>query len=124
MLFQDEELKAAPPARDPVAPAGPSAAAKHKKACGRTDDRLPLHSLGSMLAELGTRCRNRCRLKSDPGGPVLELPTEPTALQRRALDLVRAFGRSQWTTPRSLHVCFSHQEVMSIRLGGNFGLAH
>ena len=58
---------------------------------GRTDDGLPLHSLGSLLAELGTRCRNRCRLKSDPDGPVLELLTEPTALQRRALDLIKTF---------------------------------
>ena len=91
LLFQDEELEAALPARDPVAPAGPSASAKRKKARRRADDGLPLHSLASLFAELGTRCRNRCRLKSDPDGPVLELLTEPTALQRRALDLVRTF---------------------------------
>ena len=91
LLFQDEELEAALPARDPVAPAQPSASAKRKKARKRADDGLPLHSLGTLLADLGTRCRNRCRLKSDPGGPVLELLTEPTELQRRALDLVRSF---------------------------------
>ena len=91
LLFQDEGLDAAMAARDPVAAAMPSAAARRKKARGTTSDGLPLHSFSSLVAHLATRCRNRCRLKADPDAPAFDRDTEPTPLQSRALELVRSF---------------------------------
>ena len=44
----------------------------------RTDDGLALHSLDTLLAELATRCRNTCRVLSDPTAPAFSLLTEPT----------------------------------------------
>ena len=40
---------------------------------------------------LATRCRHQCRLRDDADGPTVERLTEPTPLQQRALELVRAF---------------------------------
>lgn len=57
--------------RDPVAPAKPSDAAKKKTAVRVTEDASPIHSFTTLLAELGTRCRHRCRLQSDPESPPL-----------------------------------------------------
>ena len=91
LLFQDEGLDAAMAARDPVAAAMPSAAARRKKARGTTSDGLPLHGFSSLMAHLATRCRNRCRLKADPDAPAFDRDTEPTPLQRRALELARSF---------------------------------
>jgi hypothetical protein len=89
LLFDDETLPEARQLRDPVAPAQPSAAARRKRAQRRTADGLPIHSFRTLMAELGTRCRHRCRLKADPDSPVITQHTEPTPLQSRALDLIR-----------------------------------
>ena len=89
LLFDDEELPEARKHRDPVAPATPSASAKRKKAVRTTEDGLPIHSFTSLMAELATRCRNRCRLKADPQTPVIYQDTDPTPLQARALELIR-----------------------------------
>ncbi len=89
LLFDDETLGVERKTRDPVAPAKPSASAKRKKAVRRTEDGLPVHSFTTLMAELATRCRNRCRLKADPQSPVIYQDTDPTALQARALELIR-----------------------------------
>ena len=78
-----------PNTRDPVAPAKPSAGAKRKKATHLTADGLPVHSFTTLMAELATRCRHRCRLKSNPDSPIFHQDTEPNALQIRALELIR-----------------------------------
>ena len=49
------------------------------------------HTQIAALAELATRCRHRCRLKSDPDSPVIVQDTKSTPVQRRALELVRTF---------------------------------
>ena len=77
--------------RDPVAPAKPSKAAQKKKSQRRTEEGMPIHSFSTLMAELGTRCRHRCRLKADPDTPSIEQDTEPTPLQARALELIRMF---------------------------------
>ncbi len=88
LLFQDEALPQDRATRDPVAPATPSATAWAKKQRRTTDDGLPLHSLGTLLADLGTRCRITCRTQG-PGEPGrFTRITEPTPLQRRALELL------------------------------------
>ena len=91
LLFQDETLEEARRVRDPVATAKPTARAREKKARRRTDDGLALHSLDTLLAELATRCRNTCRVLSDPTAPAFSLLTEPTETQRRAAQLIEMF---------------------------------
>ena len=89
LLFDDEALTFDRKQRDPVAPAEPSTAAKNKKVARTTEDGLPIHSFTTLLAEMGTRCRHRCRVKSDPECPPLFQDTDPTPLQTRALELTR-----------------------------------
>ena len=88
LLFDDEELQQTRTTRDPVAPAQPSRTAQQKKAIRLTPDGLPIHSFATLLAALGTRCRNRCRVTSDPHGLTFSQLTAPTPLQQRALELL------------------------------------
>jgi len=99
LLFDDEHLDQDRNTRDPVAPAQPSAAAKKKKFTRLSAEGLPLHSFETLLAELGTRCRNRCRIKADPTAPTLQHLTDPTALQQRAFELLRTFPVTQPPNP-------------------------
>ena len=91
LLFDDEELEADRARRDPVLAAQPSDSAKQKKSQRRSQDGLPLHSLETLMAAMGTRARHRCRLPSEPEAPYVQRVTDPTPLQRRALELVRMF---------------------------------
>ena len=88
LLFDDEELEQHRQTRDPVAPAQPSRAAQQKKASRLTADGLPIHSFHTLLAALGTRCRNRCRVTSGLDGLTFCQLTEPTPLQQRAFQLL------------------------------------
>ena len=88
LLFDDEALVDNRLIRDPVAPAQPSAAAQRNKTVRLTADGLPIHSFDTLLAALGTRCRIRCRITSDPSSPAFSQHTEPTPLQRQALQLL------------------------------------
>ena len=89
LLFDDETLPIDRQQRDPVAPAEPSASAQQKKALRVSDEGLPIHSFTTLMAELATRCRHRCRLKSDPESPAIYQDTDPTPSQARALELIR-----------------------------------
>jgi transposase len=89
LLFDDEQLDKNRKTRDPVAPARPSAAAKKKKTARLSPAGLPIHSFDTLLAELATQCRNRCRIKSDPNGVAFHQLTEPNPLQQRAFQLLR-----------------------------------
>ena len=91
LLFDDETLHEARRTRDPVATAKPTLRAREKKARRRTDDGLALHSLDTLIAELATRCRNTCRVLSDPAAPPFALLTEPSQTQRRAAQLIEMF---------------------------------
>ena len=88
VLFDDEELAENRRTRDPVAPAKPSSSARRKKARRQTADGLPVHSFDTLLGELGTLCRNRCRLQSDPSGQTFDQETQPTGLQGRVFKLL------------------------------------
>lgn len=81
LLFDDEQLDADRPLRDPVKPAAPSASAKAKKASRLTPEGLPVHSFETLIEELGTLCRNRCRVKNLPDSPSFYQDTEPTPFQ-------------------------------------------
>jgi len=88
LLFDDEELDGNRKKRDPVKPAQPSASAKKKKSLRLTSEGLIVQSFDTLLMELGTRCRNRCRIKSDPKGPTFYQLTEKSPLQERAFQLL------------------------------------
>jgi hypothetical protein len=88
LLFEDEELDDDRKKRDPVKPAKVSTSAKKKKALRLTSEGLAVQSFDTLLRELGTRCRNRCRIKSDPKGSTFYQLTEMTPLQKKALQLL------------------------------------
>ena len=88
ILFTDDDKHAAQATRQsPVAPAARSPKALAKAAAKRTDDDLPVHSFGSLLADLATICLNTIA-PADPALPGFRLVTTPTAVQRQALDLL------------------------------------
>jgi hypothetical protein len=51
-------------------------------------ERAAIHSFHTLLAALGTRCRNRCRVTSGLEGLTFSQLTEPTPLQQRAFQLL------------------------------------
>jgi transposase len=88
LLFEDEELEGARTARDPVAAAQPSAAARRKKSKQETAEGLPVHSFRTLLAHLGTRSRETYQVASDPSGATFVRLTELDPVQREALRLL------------------------------------
>ena len=91
LLFEDEDLAGWQARRDPVAAAKPRQEVQAKKNRRKTAQGLELHSFSTLLQVLGTRCRHQCRLQDDANGPTVERLTEPSAFQKRALELVRTF---------------------------------
>jgi len=83
LLFDDQELAADRWTRDPVAQAEPSDSATRKKVERTTPDGFPVHSFDTLLKELGTLCRNRCRIQVDPSSTTFTQDTQPTVLQAR-----------------------------------------
>ena len=91
LLFADEDLAGWQARRDPVEAAQPRKEVQAKKNRRQTAEGLELHSFSTLLQVLGTRCRHQCRLQGDANGPTVERLTEPSALQKRAFELVRTF---------------------------------
>jgi hypothetical protein len=89
LLFEDEGLTEDRPRRDPVAPAKPSESAKLKKKTHKTAGGLPVQSFRTLMAHLGTRCRNRCVMTADPNQTGFDQVTEADALQAEALRLIK-----------------------------------
>jgi len=88
ILFTDDDKPAATAARpSPVAPAARSPKALAKAATKQTPASQPVHSLGTLLADLGTICLNTIA-PADPALPGFRLVTTPTAFQRDALGLL------------------------------------
>ena len=75
-LFNDHDRAAAQTQRrSPVAKTTVSPAAQRKAAGKRTDDRHPVHSFRTLLADLATLTRNTVRLGNDLCTTVLATPT-------------------------------------------------
>lgn len=101
LLFADESLPEDRLQRHPVRPAQPSASAKYKKRTRETAEGLEVQSFATLLASLGTRCRNTCSVQgladgepADEGDATFECLTELTPLQAKALALVDLFPGS------------------------------
>jgi transposase len=88
VLFQDDELDAARWQRDPVAKAEASESVREKKRTKKTDDGWPVHSLRTLLNELGTRCKNTCRAGEGKQTLRFEQLTEASPLQQHVFDLL------------------------------------
>jgi len=88
LLFGEEELEGNRKVRDPVKPAKPSLSAAKKKSRRLTAEGFVVQSFDTLLEELGTRCRNRCRIQSDPQGPSFYQVTEMSPIQNRAFQLL------------------------------------
>jgi len=88
LLFEEEDLETIRQQRDPVATAEPTAQVRQKKASQQTADGLPVQSFATLLRELGKRCRNTCRVVSDPSGKTFEQLTDLTPLQSEAFRLL------------------------------------
>jgi hypothetical protein len=88
-LFEDEELVMDRCTRDPVAPARASESARRKKKTHTTPDGLPVQSFRTLLAHLGTRCRNTCVVAADPNHTPFHQVTEADALQAEALRMIK-----------------------------------
>jgi hypothetical protein len=84
LCFTDE---APPPRTDPVAPARRSAAALAKVRRKRGDDGEPLHSFATLIDALAALTRNTIVFT---GGARVTKLSAPTALQRRAFELLGA----------------------------------
>ena len=89
LLFDDDDRAAAEQLRrSVVAPAQRSTAARQKVHSRRTADDLPVHSFQTLLHDLATIVSNRVQPKNATISP-FDIITTPTALQQRALDLLR-----------------------------------
>ena len=81
LCFTDEE----PPTRtDPVAPARRSTPAATKASTRTTNNGQPAHSFATLLDELATLTRNQL----SAAGTLVEILATPTALQRKAFELI------------------------------------
>jgi transposase len=89
LLFEDEGLTEDRPRRDPVAPAKPSESAQLKKKTHKTPGGLPVQSFRTLMAHLGTRCRNTCVMTADPNQTAFHQVTETDALQAETLRLIK-----------------------------------
>jgi Transposase DDE domain len=89
LLFEDEGLTEDRPRRDPVAPAKPSESAQLKKKTHKTPGGLAVQSFRTLMAHLGTRCRNRCVMTTGPNQTQFDQVTEADALQVEALRLIK-----------------------------------
>ncbi len=88
LRFQDEDPAAARAQRStPVEPAQVSERARRKAATKLTPEGFPAHSFPTLLGDLASLVLNRVRLPTQ-GQTALAIATQPTALQRRAFDLL------------------------------------
>jgi len=100
LLFDDEDLQNRDLMRNPVVPVQPSQSARQKKRTLKTTEGLPVHSFDTLIMELGTRCKNFCRVpvsREIGKGTKEELNiryeklTEPTPLQTKVFQLLGLF---------------------------------
>jgi len=88
LLFAEERLPDERAHRDPVARAVPSEAVQRKKNHKATDDGWPVHSWKTIMSEMGTLCRNSCRVTAGATDRCIEMDTTPSELQRHVFDLL------------------------------------
>jgi transposase len=94
LLYKDEDQEEAKKIRDPVLQTKlllqtiASKNAMNKKKTHKTEEGFEAHSFKSLLNHLATRCKNICRSGRIKNSLPVEIYTEKTPLQRRALELL------------------------------------
>jgi len=73
--------------RSVVAPAKRSEKAERKASSKHTDDGMPVHSFRTLLKDLATITKNQIQ-PNIPDSPTFEQITQPTRVQKKALDLL------------------------------------
>lgn len=91
LLFEDEHRESVRAERSPASPARPSASANRKKQLKISSDGFPVHSFETLLAMLGTQCRNHCRARAAKDDATFTNVTELTEHQRRAFELLELY---------------------------------
>lgn len=92
ILFSDDNL-AETSDRDPVAPADRSVSAYTKASTQLLPDGTTVHSFRTLMRNLSTIVRNTCRRHGAPDGEAtFTMDTQPTAEQRRAIDLLKTIS--------------------------------
>jgi len=87
--FVDEELAVQKQKRtNAVHKTDRSESAKRKSSTKRTPSNLPAHSFKTLLKDLGSLCKNICQ-PNVSGAPTFTKITQPSALQRRAFELLK-----------------------------------
>ena len=124
VLFADDDKPAAQATRpSPVAPATRSPRALAKAATKQTPADLPVHSFGSLLADLATICLNTIA-PADPALPGFRLVTTPTRCSGTpstcSASATASASRSQAAT--SHHPKTPGKRPSAPIAGGNFGL--
>jgi transposase len=94
LLFADEDLAEHRAERDPVAPAEVANEVKAKKASRQSEDGHELNSFITLLAELGTQCRNTCEFGVEKSTIEYTKLTEASSLQCEAFRLLEQFCSS------------------------------
>jgi hypothetical protein len=88
MLCEDDEKEALMAKRSsPVARAPRPVTARAKEASRRTTDGQPVHSLQSLIADLGTLCLNTVVTALSPNYEIT-IATRPTPIQAKAFELL------------------------------------
>ncbi len=91
LLFTEEHLHDERAQRDPVAKATPSSTVKRKKSREKTDDGWPVHSWNTLIHEMGTLCRNSCRMTVGTTDRHIDMDTTPSDFQRHVFDLLDVY---------------------------------
>jgi len=96
LFHDDDKARGEAQRKSIVSPAKRSPRALAKANTKTTDDRFPVHSFQTLLADLATICKNRIRPKM-AGAESFDRLTTPTELQRKAMDLLKAGYRLRTT---------------------------
>jgi transposase len=88
ILFHDEEIELNNKIKNPVLPAEASKSVRRKKITKKTKEGLTVHSFETLLQELGTKCRNLCRMNLLEQSPSFVTYTKLNQLQKKAFKLL------------------------------------
>ncbi len=88
LLFANEELNLERQWHGPVAPAQASTSARLKKKTHKTPEGLRVQSFRTLIAHLGTRCRNTCVASADSSETTFHELTEADPIQAAAVNAI------------------------------------
>lgn len=91
ILFVDEDLDVERLSRDPVAPAQPSEKVAKKKKTKVNENGRIVHSFRTLIAEMGTICKNICNTKSNPENQTFTLFTIASEFQDKVFELLKMY---------------------------------